>query len=107
MPIFNWLLIDSAIEVGDNKLPPAGEREVADILSVGVLFTECQICGCIIYTSLIFIYIAGFGDAIHNETMAIQAPPLDTVYLHRSVHIGSVWKDSLSVQTEALCIWNR
>lgn len=76
MPIFNWLLIDSAIEVGDNKLLPAGEREVADILSVGVsvLFTEWQICGCIIYTSLIFIYIAGLGDAIHNGTMAIQAP---------------------------------
>lgn len=52
MPVFNWLLIDSAMSVGDNKLLPAWEREVADQLSVGVsvFFIDCQICGCIIYT---------------------------------------------------------
>lgn len=51
------------------------EREVADKLSVGGCWCnpECQICGCIIYTSLIFIYVAKVGDAIHNGTMAIQA----------------------------------
>lgn len=47
MPVFNWLLIDSAMAVGDNKLPSAWRREVADKLSVGCN-SECQICFCII-----------------------------------------------------------
>lgn len=89
MPIFNCLLINCATEVGDNKLPSAWEREVAGTLSVGVsvLFTECQTGSCIIYTAVIFIYIAKIDDTIHNGISL-----LEIVYLHRSVHIGSVWK---------------
>lgn len=33
--VFNWLLIDSAMAVGDNEFPPGWEREEADELSVG------------------------------------------------------------------------
>lgn len=73
-------------------------------VGVSVLFTECQICGCIIYTSPIFIYVARISDAMHGGKMAIQAP--NTVYLHRSMHIGSVWKDGASVQREASYICN-
>lgn len=36
LPVFNWLLIDSAMAAGDNKLPPAWQGEVADKLSIGV-----------------------------------------------------------------------
>lgn len=41
---------------------------------MSVLFTGCQICACIIYTSLIFIYVARIGDAIHNGAAALRAP---------------------------------
>lgn len=42
MSVFNWLLINSAKEAGDNKLPGARERELADKFSVG----GCGVCQC-------------------------------------------------------------
>lgn len=44
MPVFNWLLIDSGMAVGDNKLLPAckrereKEREAVHKLGLSVLF---------------------------------------------------------------------
>lgn len=36
MPVFNWLLIDSALATGDNKLPPAWEGSDGQVQSGGV-----------------------------------------------------------------------
>lgn len=57
MSVFNWLLIDSAMEEGDNKLPPAREKGVADKLSrgwgVGVIHRVSNLC-------LHYLYITHF-----------------------------------------------
>lgn len=100
MPVFNCLLIDSAIAVGDNKLPPAWEK------GGGRQVERVGVCGihrvpnlCLHYSYIRHFYLCSkeqWRNAQWNGSNTDSL--LVMVYLHRSVHIGCVWKDGVSVQ---------
>lgn len=74
-PVFDWSLIESAMATGGNILQPfvGGGLQTTWAWRCQCC-SACHICGCIIHTSLVFIYVSESIDAIQRRKMATHSP---------------------------------